>query len=328
MSPVNITVAIPARNAERWIRDTIASVAAQDRRVANLRVVLVDDASSDGTMAIAAQALRDSGLPHDLIANKEALGPAACRNRCWRSAADADWIQFLDADDLLAPDKLTVQTRVVSSAGPDVAVVYSPWSSLIWASGAWRHATQTRRPSIGEDAACDILADANFIATGSQLFRRDWLLRVGGYVEGHHYVEDVELLLRLALAGGRLAEAPSATPLFFYRRHASSLTGTPSDGFIEGCIRNANFAQRGWADGGMLTEARRSRLAEIHDMAARHYAGRDRAAFDQAVDALLTLRPDFRPTARNWLRVAIALAGYRRATWMAAHLRKWAGRTA
>ena len=321
IGPAHIAVVIPAHNAARWIADTIASVTAQRAHGTNPVVILVDDGSSDGTADIARRALRDSGLRHDVLVSDEAQGPAAARNRGWRHAADATWIQFLDADDLLAPEKLSTQHAFTMTSSSDIAVIYSPWASLFESSGRWVASDEIRRPSIGDDPVCDLLADENFIATGSQLFRRSWLERVSGFVEGHHFVEDVELLVRLALAGGRFREAPSSTPLFFYRRHAASLTGRASDGFIEGCVRNAHLAQGAWESAGALTATRRARLAETHYMAARHYSGRNRTAFDRAVDALLAVAPYFRPRASRTVRAAAILLGYRRAEWLTARLR-------
>ena len=56
-------------------------------------------------------------------------GPSAARNVGWRRAT-GEWIQFLDADDLLHPRKIECQLERASHLPTDVAVLYSDWQNL------------------------------------------------------------------------------------------------------------------------------------------------------------------------------------------------------
>ena len=98
-----ITVIIPAWNAERYLEATLRSVLGQTHR--DLRVLVVNDGSTDGTEAILLRLEReDARLIHMTVPNG---GPAVARNRALAVLPEGtDYVMFLDADDLLLPDAL------------------------------------------------------------------------------------------------------------------------------------------------------------------------------------------------------------------------------
>ena len=98
-----VTVIIPAWNAERWLENTLRSVLNQSHR--RLRVLVIDDGSSDGTAALLARLRQeDPRLDYRTVPNG---GPAAARNRALELLdPGTDYVMFLDADDLLEPDAL------------------------------------------------------------------------------------------------------------------------------------------------------------------------------------------------------------------------------
>lgn len=99
-----VSILIPAYNAEKWIRDTIES--ALDQTWPKKEIIVVDDGSTDHTVQILK---RYESKSVKVIAQKNAGGPAA-RNKAL-SYAQGDYIQWLDHDDLLAPDKIYNQLR-------------------------------------------------------------------------------------------------------------------------------------------------------------------------------------------------------------------------
>ena len=99
-----VSILIPAYNAQYWIPDTIRSALAQ--KWANTEVIIVDDGSRDSTLEIA----RRFESARVKVVAQENRGAAAARNRAL-SLAQGDYIQWLDADDLLAPDKISEQLK-------------------------------------------------------------------------------------------------------------------------------------------------------------------------------------------------------------------------
>jgi glycosyltransferase involved in cell wall biosynthesis/peptidoglycan/xylan/chitin deacetylase (PgdA/CDA1 family) len=101
-----VSILIPAFNAEKWIADTLRSAIAQTWE--RTEIIVVDDGSTDQTLAIARQF--ESSRVHVITQRNQ--GAAAARNAA-QSICRGDFIQWLDADDLLAPDKISRQMAVL-----------------------------------------------------------------------------------------------------------------------------------------------------------------------------------------------------------------------
>src|SRR5512134_3903793 len=97
----NLSVIIPAYNAEAFIADTVHSALNQTYR--DLEVIVVDDGSKDGTRD------RLDAFGRRVRVHQQAnSGVARARNAGVRLAT-GDWIAFLDADDLWLPHKIERQ---------------------------------------------------------------------------------------------------------------------------------------------------------------------------------------------------------------------------
>lgn len=103
-----VSVVIPAFNAEATIDETLCSVRSQSHE--RLEIIVVDDGSTDDTVAVAERhADRD---PRITIIRQDNAGVAAARNAGWQ-AARAEFIAFIDADDLWAPGKIERQLQAM-----------------------------------------------------------------------------------------------------------------------------------------------------------------------------------------------------------------------
>ena len=105
--PPLVSILIPAYNAQEWIADTLRSVIAQTWEPKE--IIVVDDGSTDQTLAIA----REFESANLRVVTQSNVGAAAARNKAL-SLARGDYIQWLDADDLLAPDKIALQMKAVA----------------------------------------------------------------------------------------------------------------------------------------------------------------------------------------------------------------------
>lgn len=100
-----VSVIMPCYNMERFIADTINSVIHQT--FADWELLIVDDASTDGTVAIV-QSLAEQDDRINFSANSEHAGIAPTRNSCIKKAKGR-FLAFLDADDIWHPEKLERQ---------------------------------------------------------------------------------------------------------------------------------------------------------------------------------------------------------------------------
>jgi glycosyltransferase involved in cell wall biosynthesis len=134
-----VSILIPAYNAERWIRSTIKSALAQTWP--RIEVIVVDDGSRDATLA-ASQSVQS---PRVKVVTQHNMGAPGARNRAL-ALAQGTFIQWLDADDLLDPDKITRQMNVANAIGDPRFLLsgsfgtfyYRPEKALFTRTSLWR----------------------------------------------------------------------------------------------------------------------------------------------------------------------------------------------
>ncbi len=124
MKPL-VSILIPAYNAERLIADTIRSAIAQTWP--RKEILVVDDGSKDQTLATARQFESESVR---IVASKN-QGAAATRNLALQ-LSQGDYIQYLDADDLLAPDKIERQLAALGEGDSRRILLSSPWAPFYY----------------------------------------------------------------------------------------------------------------------------------------------------------------------------------------------------
>lgn len=118
-----VSILIPAYNAGQWIDQTIRSALAQTWP--RTEVIVVDDGSTDDTFAIAHRFQSEKVL----VVGKENEGAAATRNRA-TALAQGDYIQWLDADDLLAPGKIERQLALLGPDPDPLWLLSGPWGGF------------------------------------------------------------------------------------------------------------------------------------------------------------------------------------------------------
>lgn len=107
-----VSIIMPSYNTGRFIDSSIQSVLAQT--YTNWELIIVDDASNDGTDDVVSAYLADERIRY--IKNETNSGAAVCRNRALQEAKGR-WIAFLDSDDLWLPEKLEKQVAFMKENG-------------------------------------------------------------------------------------------------------------------------------------------------------------------------------------------------------------------
>jgi glycosyltransferase involved in cell wall biosynthesis len=124
MKPL-VSILIPAYNAEAWISDTLRSAIAQTWEPKE--IIVVDDGSTDGTLVVARQFESDQLR----VVTHKNQGAAATRNKAY-SLCKGDYIQFLDADDLMAPDKIARQMEALGQSPNKRTLLSGSWGHFIY----------------------------------------------------------------------------------------------------------------------------------------------------------------------------------------------------
>lgn len=207
----SVSVVIPALNAEEYIGRALECALGQVGVFPE--VIVVDDGSSDQTLAIVEQ-LSDRVR----ILKCDRGGPAKARNLGAR-VATGEWLGFLDADDEWMPEKLDRQLALTNE---QVDLVYTDRYNI----GSANHVSelQSAGQSLFEGQIFDELLQNNFITLSSVLIRKSRFLDMGGFDESPEMlgVEDWDLWLRYALDGGEIALCRE--PLTSYRWHGGQIS--------------------------------------------------------------------------------------------------------
>ena len=200
-SSPKFSVVVPAYRSAAFLADTLAALSASELGREHWELIVVDDASDDGTAAVAARfADQVISLP------APASGPARARNEGARRARGS-WLLFLDADCRVRPDTLTRLAGSIES-NPDAAAVFGSYDAAPAAPGLVSQYRNLFHRYVHLEGA----GEANTFWAGCGAIRRDWFERLGGF-DAHRFprpqIEDIELGMRLAAAGGRIRLDPT-----------------------------------------------------------------------------------------------------------------------
>jgi glycosyltransferase involved in cell wall biosynthesis len=207
---MKISVVIPAYNAERYIAKAIESCLSQT--YTPHEIIVIDDASTDGTAAIA----ESFPPPVRVIRLAENMGVSVARNRGVQ-ASTGNWLAFLDADDWFLPEKLESQRRC-SLDNPQVVLIYTGYRMIgidgsescgqfFWPRELW-----------------PTLRYRNPLNLSSVLLRRDAFDAVAGFDPAFRTAQDWDLWLRLVAIYSVKSFAALPEPLVVYRRVAGSIS--------------------------------------------------------------------------------------------------------
>ena len=203
LPPANprVSVVMPVYNVAAYVAEAVGSVLAQT--FADFELIVVDDGSSDASMAI----VRGFADPRLRIISQRNRGLAGARNT-GIAAARAPLIAFLDSDDRWLPEKLALHV-IHLDLNPDVGLSYSPSRFIDDAGTVTRMKMSPRLEAITpEQIFC-----RNPVGNGSTpVIRRSALdsvsfrhpdepARTCWFDESFRQSEDIEMWLRLALVG-------------------------------------------------------------------------------------------------------------------------------
>lgn len=247
-----ISVIIPAYNAAPTLAEAVESCLAQEG--IDLEVVVVDDGSTDQTAEVA----RGFGGRVRLESGPN-RGANAARNR-GIALAKGPLVQFLDADDLLLPDKLNRQAAVLEKGAADI--VFSDYK-VIEPDG--ESSSVQGIPEEGlRDPVCMLLHHR--LQTSAPLHWKRNLESVGGFTPDLKASQERDLHLRLAMAGFRFEKLPGVYHIVRKQRESIS-----SD-YVKVLRQRQHWVLPAYAkleEEGKLTDERRRAFSGIMSLSGR-----------------------------------------------------------
>ncbi|MCQ2377699.1 MAG: glycosyltransferase family 2 protein [Victivallaceae bacterium] len=226
-----ITVCVCIYNAEKYLVDTLDSLAHQTKK--DFRLILLDDASTDSSAEIAREWLAaHPQIASDFIQMPENRGIAFCRQRLLEKAG-TPFLMFFDSDDIAKPEM--VQTLYEKISGDDSLIAVSCYCNYMSANGKVLSGGIYLGPVTKEQFREKAAAGKQMFLLPPTLFRREYALRAGGYRQAEWFPEgriryedmseDVDLWSRMSdfFAEGKvIVTIPEV--LFYYRKNTASLS--------------------------------------------------------------------------------------------------------
>lgn len=203
-----ISIVIPTYNNSHFLPETLASVFSQN--YADYEIIIVDDGSTDDT-AVRLQAYGD----RIRYVYQENAGSAKARNK-GLDLARGQYVVFLDADDLLLPGKLKEQAAFLDIR-PSLGMVHSGWQEIDEDGRLLRTIEPWHAAPVLD---LETWFKQKPIRMGAMMYRRLWLESVGGLDPTIRQSHDVDLMLRLVLAG--CTAEWMYKPTMSYRYYANS----------------------------------------------------------------------------------------------------------
>lgn len=222
----SVGVVVPLYRVERYVEATIAAIAAQTVRPAE--VVLVDDRGGDRSAEVALAAARAAGLPVRLLTHPRNLGLSAARNSGLR-ALSTDLVWFCDSDDTADPRFIELLRAALTEHGADLAAARTALTDR-----AGNRLGIVEPPSVAADSGGPPGAA---VCTGPEYARRMLVNEARGYAcnkllrrslfDGLEFpvglaYEDLPVLLRLSLCAGSVALVDE--PLYHYTSNEASIS--------------------------------------------------------------------------------------------------------
>ena len=240
-SPVLVSVVIPAYNAEKYLALTVESVIAQT--LSSWQCLIVDDGSTDDTAAIARElCARDTRIQ---LVQQSNGGVSTARNLgLEKSDKRAQWVAFLDADDLWEPQALELLVEALRAA-PDAVAAHGyayyidenaarVWPGVLEQDGRQRYQLEDRRIARRDTAGPTTFAMTTVHHTittpGCVLIRRSALDRVGAFDPTFQISADWDFWIRLT----RLSDMAFVDQaLLAYRRHNNNMSSDRRNAIAE-----------------------------------------------------------------------------------------------
>lgn len=266
-----VSIVIPCYNDERFIGEAIRSALGQT--YPSIEVIVIDDGSTDGSLEVI-RSLRDC-VRWETGPNR---GGSAARNR-GLALARGELIQFLDADDLLHPEKLERQVPIVQACSKHIV-----YSDFVIVDGATEQAIEVPRNGETDMDPVVFALRRPKLRTSAPIHRRERLEAIGGFDERLPCAQEYDLHIRLACEGVAWKRLPEV--LYTCRERDDSV----SSDSVRALDQHGRIVQRAW-----------SRLQVVGRMTPER--GRALAGVI-ASDARVYLRHGHRRRSRDYFRLA------------------------
>ena len=245
-----VSIVIPCYNSQKWVQQAVKSCLNQT--YPNIEIIVVDDGSTDRSLEVLRQF-----LPRIRLETGPNRGGNSARNRGF-ALSTGEYIQYLDADDYLEPDKIARQVRFLEETKADV--VYGDWRDRRHLPGSnLSYLDRIEVSGVQQDIVASLLSFW-WVNGGAVLYRRQVVNQVGGWDEALRAFQDTDFLTSVALSGAKIRYQPGC--YFIYRKYGAVTVSTSNfSRWLESYCISLNKSEVALARTGRLTQEYRAALA-------------------------------------------------------------------
>lgn len=282
-STLLVSVIIPCFNAEQWLREAIDSVFKQTYSL--IELIVIDDGSTDNSLDIIKS--YSEKIIWETGPNR---GGNHARNR-GLALSKGVYIQYLDADDYLKPEKIQRQVEYLETTGDDV--VYGDWQHQYHYPDGKVILDEVKISGNQSDILASLLSGW-WVSPACLLFRRSSVEAAGVWDETLMAGQDKDFFLSVVASGAAVSYQPGCYSV--YRRYGNVTVSTSSKKrYLENHIRILDKYQNRLLAEGKLLPHYKYALAQSFFVIARGYLDIERAAYDKYLKKAFSLSPHFQP---------------------------------
>ncbi len=187
LADVTISVVIPCYNVENYIKENLDSVFSQDKLP--LEVICVDDGSTDSTISIIESYQQRFPGVVTLLKNATNKGAPYSRNLGMKNSS-GEYVQFLDADDIIYKNKFSHQTALIAGADPQPDILVGSFTKI--------YLDGSEKEYINKPIDKWVALIGNKIGvTSANLFKKSKVEEVGGWSENLKSSQEYDLMFRM-----------------------------------------------------------------------------------------------------------------------------------
>lgn len=302
-----ISIIIPAYNAEKTIIQTLDSVYNQTYK--HLEIIVVNDGSTDSTIDL----LRNYSKPLEIISIANS-GVSKARSIGFLKSK-GEYIQYLDSDDLLLPNKLSVQLEGLIQNNSDIA--YGDWQKI---------KLNDKKITIQESICRKIENDieialfTDFWCPPAALLYSRRICNKLSWRENLPIIQDARYLLDAVITGGKIIYTPGIMAQYLIEQK-DSLSQNSESQFVADCLTNAIEIYRTWENQFVKNPAKKQAVINVLRYCINRLSVLNKNLAIKAINFLLEIEPNYLPTESGILRTLSKNIGYKNAEMLAGYKR-------
>ncbi len=305
-----VSIIIPAYNSAQTIVATLTSALKQKSIFFTTEIIVINDGSTDSTAAI----LKD--YQHNcIIITQPNLGASTARQNGF-NISKGSFIQYLDADDLLAEDKIELQLKALLAANATIA--YGDFEKFSESNNQIKTEALVTGTLLGDP---EISIFKSFWRPPAAILYTRSIAEKIKWNKNLPVIQDARYLLDAVFMGGKLVYTPGIVAKYRINQ-THSLSQRSNLDFVKDCFYNTSEVYEIWKNDVQLNAEKKAALIESLRYCITEFSISDQKLFVQGIDLLLEIAPGYIPQKSIMMKRLSRAFGYRNAERLASLKRK------